>query len=286
MHPPAPCGAGLHLWRHLQPLIGFQSTRPVRGGTDKIKYVWQKIKISIHPPRAGRDAVGLGPTTYRLTFQSTRPVRGGTGQRCRCNHRSAGFQSTRPVRGGTTLRWVPMKKTSFQSTRPVRGGTILIKSFAISAIFQSTRPVRGGTCTETQGLRDKIDFNPPAPCGAGLGDQAAFAHNVAISIHPPRAGRDLTSRHPKLQLKLFQSTRPVRGGTRGGAGGGTSTTFQSTRPVRGGTIPLDAGDAAAVFQSTRPVRGGTPMALCLRVHRLDFNPPAPCGAGPAIIQSP
>ena len=56
--------------------------------------------ISIHPPRAGRDAV---VSTARGHF--------------------GGFQSTRPVRGGTRVFVIAKHIVRFQSTRPVRGGT-------------------------------------------------------------------------------------------------------------------------------------------------------------------
>ena len=56
--------------------------------------------------------------------------------------------------------------------------------------FQSTRPVRGGTY-----------------------ESAAAAEVVTISIHPPRAGRDLDNEFETWFTATFQSTRPVRGGT-------------------------------------------------------------------------
>ena len=57
---------------------GFQSTRPVRGGTDRFDKKRLLVPISIHPPRAGRD-MPLFWLVIRLgLFQSTRPVRGGT----------------------------------------------------------------------------------------------------------------------------------------------------------------------------------------------------------------
>ena len=55
--------------------------------------------------------------------------------------------------------------------------------------------------------------------------------------------------------------------------------FQSTRPVRGGTTNACANGSTAAFQSTRPVRGGTITGLALALGFTDFNPPAPCGAG-------
>ena len=58
-NPPAPCGAGRNTTYNNIPEIVFQSTRPVRGGT-----IWDDDlagirTISIHPPRAGRDDIGL-----------------------------------------------------------------------------------------------------------------------------------------------------------------------------------------------------------------------------------
>ena len=104
---------------------------------------------------------------------------------------------------------------------------------------------------------------------------------VSISIHPPRAGRDLLKCSMRIISKKFQSTRPVRGGTMPDCKEcKDNREFQSTRPVRGGTTVLrhlppaerisihppragrDTGHpfcsiGIIVFQSTRPVRGGT-----------------------------
>ena len=72
---------------------------------------------------------------------------------------------------------------------------------------------------------------------------------------------------------IFQSTRPVRGGTVGLWITDVDSLFQSTRPVRGGTYgyKLCERDEGA-FQSTRPVRGGTvghargPPAELISIH--------------------
>ena len=57
-NPPAPCGAGPIQKLHKAAHAAFQSTRPVRGGTysDGVRTCIKKI--SIHPPRAGRDVRG------------------------------------------------------------------------------------------------------------------------------------------------------------------------------------------------------------------------------------
>ena len=78
------------------------------------------------------------------------------------------FQSTLPVRGGTLGLTKYVDATKFQSTLPVRGGTQLSVFGKDNARFQSTLPVRGGT--EADGEHQK---------------------RRGISIHPPRAGRDV-----------------------------------------------------------------------------------------------
>ena len=85
---------------------------------------------------------------------------------------------------------------TFQSTRPVRGATSAVSNKLGVPAFQSTRPVRGATFRNHEK------------------GSASY-----ISIHAPRAGRDLL----KLTLLrgdwIFQSTRPVRGATGADHGG-------------------------------------------------------------------
>ena len=256
----------------------FISIHPPLAGRDDFEpHSCILIDISIHPPLAGRDIYLLTPSG-RPIFQSTRPLRGGTGSE-RARDNLFQFQSTRPLRGGTWQGWASNEEDKFQSTRPLRGGTYQPQERKLTAAFQSTRPLRGGTPV--------VRLSPPA---------------VVISIHPPLAGRDPSS--PSMQRRhryfnppapcgagqlpekatvlrsLFQSTRPLRGGTRRGIGGellraisihpplagrdrrgyGNNRyiySFQSTRPLRGGTSTLWLTVRWPLFQSTRPLRGGT-----------------------------
>ncbi len=145
--------------------------------------------ISIHPPRAGRDA-SIRLSLTGVIFQSTRPVRGGT--KALCNLGVCVNISIHPPRAGRDDRAFSYydRPARFQSTRPVRGGTRAEVTRHMPLRFQSTRPVRGGTA------------QPPS----------AFLCD-AISIHPPRAGRDKGTHVVPTEPKEFQSTRPVRGGT-------------------------------------------------------------------------
>ena len=85
-----------------------------------------------------------------------------------------------------------------------------------------------------------------------------------ISIHPPHAGRD---------------------------GNGGDTFFVkgiSIHPPHAGRDYVTAIRFMAFcpFQSTRPMRGGTWTSWRRTMGFQDFNPPAPCGAGPAEMSPP
>ena len=215
-----------------------------------------------------------------LDFNPPAPC--GAGPPCpQASSRQVRFQSTRPVRGGTwVFKVLGILVPLFQSTRPVRGGTRQAgRAWVFPSPFQSTRPVRGGTRKNRLQGRRIAYFNPPAPCGAGL-----------LRTFTP------------FDASQFQSTRPVRGGTVApGCVARLLVEFQSTRPVRGGTSGIVLDYVTIEFQSTRPVRGGTegrklinpvtgisihpPRAgrdnpiMIQSADDLDFNPPAPCGAG-------
>ena len=57
----------------------FQSTRPLRGATLKDRLIDGMTYISIHAPLAGRDHLKTALCGLMASFQSTRPLRGATG---------------------------------------------------------------------------------------------------------------------------------------------------------------------------------------------------------------
>ena len=119
----------------------FQSTRPVKGATERALAGRRQIVVSIHAPREGRDSVATTAARSSTRFQSTRPVKGAT-----CA--SASFT----------------RRATFQSTRPVKGATCPRNDAALAhALFQSTRPVKGATHAVRGGALDGRSFNPRAP---------------------------------------------------------------------------------------------------------------------------
>ncbi len=106
---------------------GFQSTRPVWGGTiiDGRNHVRQ---TNFNPPAP----CGAGPRWHlhpRLRSDFNPPAPCGAGLALRIKQRARElFQSTRPVRGGTSIAGDGISNSVFQSTRPVRGGTVAVSS--------------------------------------------------------------------------------------------------------------------------------------------------------------
>ena len=101
-----------------------------------------------------------------------------------------------------------------------------------------------------------------------------------ISIHPPRAGRDCDVREAISGVNLFQSTRPVRGGTVIDDHDIARLDI-SIHPPRAGrdvTSPASTSEASN-FNPPAPCGAGRVYRPLLH-RRTDFNPPAPCGAGP------
>ena len=81
-------------------LIVFQSTRPVRGATDKAARLCYGLAVSIHAPRAGRDVRFVREVGSCDCFNPRAPC-GARPARVLVIWFFIGFQSTRPVRGAT-----------------------------------------------------------------------------------------------------------------------------------------------------------------------------------------
>ena len=188
-NPPALWGAGPCSFSSSGSIAGFQSTRPVGGGTMFALCPLLFIHISIHPPCGGRDS-RCPPRTASSSI-SIHPPCGGRDVCVQISEVVVAI-SIHPPCGGRDRKDYGVNDYfgGFQSTRPVGGGTANALVFFVAEIFQSTRPVGGGTSSSIVLSPDYLYFNPPALWGAGL-------HPDALTDAP----------FP------FQSTRPVGGGT-------------------------------------------------------------------------
>ena len=140
--------------------------------------------------------------------------------------------------------------------------------------FQSTHPVRGGTSAVTRAVEDyKISIHPPR---AGWDDfkNKHCSSDITISIHPPRAGWDIGGVTPTIKKGI--SIHPPRAGwdVTGSAVLQNVKIFQSTHPVRGGTANIKAQHAADVI-SIHPPRAGwdaTPRRMAIHLT-ISIHPP-------------
>ena len=165
--------------------------------------------ISIHPPLAGRDSCWCSARTRRWHFNPPAPCGAGL---CHEHREKAEYR--------------------FQSTRPLRGGTFLSQNGITFYVFQSTRPLRGGTGPRCDERGRGTDFNPPAPCGAGPNKRAANRHNQ--NFNPPAPCGAGPDRHGYFFfIHVFQSTRPLRGGTSTHYKGGDTMAISIHPPLAG-----------------------------------------------------
>ena len=233
------------------------------------------------PCGAGRRPAPAGRTAGR-NFNPPAPCGAGLLSATRESEAKADFNPPAPCGAGLGLIDVDGHNFPFQSTRPVRGGTgETTASDGDFPYFNPPAPCGAGRERGTAAVTGRHDFNPPAPCGAGHCNRPLPRYGGKISIHPPRAGRDQGHSHKDMaHICIFQSTRPVRGGTKGAICSNVLASI-SIHPPRAGRdlIVLVVGLIIKRFQSTRPVRGGTSRGGWLPRRSKHFNPPAPCGAG-------
>ena len=160
----------------------------MRGGTIKNSADYFVYRISIHPPRAGRDVQTGDFGSYKEI--SIHPPRAGRDKLINCRiWLFFDFNPPAPCGAGPRRGDGEMDGCRFQSTRPVRGGTRVLVIAKHIVRFQSTRPVRGGTHRQSSAVVVlKISIHPPR---AGRDSVIPYKrYFIDISIHPPRAGRD------------------------------------------------------------------------------------------------
>ena len=167
--------------------------------------------ISIHPPLTGRDGAARGfGTAFPISIHP--PLAGrdpGTMSRITIFRQ---FQSTRPLRGGTSVSVFHVSYPPI-SIHPPLAGRDSLKSFRYLTIlnFNPPAPCGAGQMREILGT-NRYDFNPPAPCGAGL--QFRHIGEPVLYFNPPApCGAGPTKITVVDFHASFQSTRPLRGGT-------------------------------------------------------------------------
>ena len=164
-------------------------------------------------------------------------------------------------------------------TRRWRTGRIRLPC-PITACTAPSRPRRKSCCRRYSGAyRQAVPGKKPTHTGRDATKEATGIKHE-ISIHAPHTGRDacfcrlpspleyFNPRAPygaRLKYRLvsevqaqFQSTRPIRGATRGNRGLGDMLEISIHAPHTGrDPPPALCRSGLASFQSTRPIRGAT-----------------------------
>ena len=216
-----------------------------------------------------------------LQFQSTHPVWDGTRCRCRSTWSANDFNPPIPC-GMGRLSGAAGRRAARISIHPSRVGWDLQKHIPKDwrRRFQSTHPVWDGTWLASWGYPAPPYFNPPIPCGMGLRPRLEPRQGSRISIHPSRVGWDDKTSSIVPRSSQFQSTHPVWDGTQMSlAPAPQRRRFQSTHPVWDGTSVGGAVASAFVYFNPPIPCGMGParFTTCLRIS--NFNPPIPCGMG-------
>ena len=167
----------------------------------------------------------------------------------------------------------------FQSTRPARGATSCQVGVIKVVKFQSTRPARGATLVSAAALRlSCVSIHAPR-AGRDLVIETTQVSPTSFNPRAPRGAR-LLSLETNLEELLFQSTRPARGATSQWTTGGIYQRVSIHAP-RAGRDPTRPGSLrrSAGFNPRAP-RGARRRSSSMPSPRTRFNPRAPRGARP------
>ena len=162
-------GSDIQKLAFLSDSLGFQSTLPVRGATQRQKNRWELFYISIHAPRAGSDDEPRAGRGVPRDFNPRSPC----GER-----REFGQYAT-----------AASQQISIHAPRA--GSDYAAGDYRYNAPgFQSTLPVRGAT-EKKQNLLGVLYISIHAPrAGSDVMEQIFIPRRAKISIHAPRAGSD------------------------------------------------------------------------------------------------
>ena len=124
------------------------------------------------------------------TFQSTYPVQGTPPPISGRRLKTSSFNPRAPCGAGRKWGGIPTGITQFQSTHPVgaRQQRADICGHPLRISIHAPRRARRQMARRSTSL--SMDFNPPAPCGAGRLSCSSPTSETQISIHLPRVGQD------------------------------------------------------------------------------------------------
>ena len=190
-NPRTPCGVRQQDVISMLVKLPFQSTHPMRGATFCAFSGFRSgVRISIHAPHAGCDAVKSRGKSKKLNFNPRTPC----GVRRACALRASmlvEFQSTHPMRGATLFIFSNLPSFQFQSTHPMRGATYPSGFRCLKGTISIHAPHAGCDSMHRCPRPTTAHFNPRTPCGVRRTAYLDLCAIGMISIHAPHAGCDI-----------------------------------------------------------------------------------------------
>ena len=148
-------------------MIGFQSTRPMRGGT-----------------------LTIFPRSISWVFQSTRPMRGGTANISRSAQKSGYFNPPAPCGAGQTPSGSVQENIGISIHPPHAGRDLWADLVKVCSLWISIHPPHAGRDIIVDLTAANGDnFNPPAPCGAGQQSCTKFTPCILAQYTIQRAAK-------------------------------------------------------------------------------------------------
>ena len=189
------------------------------------------------------------------------------------------FQLTCPMRGTTRVHNVRGLVVDISTHVPHAGHDRLALGRVILVCRISTHvPHAGHDGRDADKLRNAVDFNSRAPCGARPPRLRSSCPHTAISTHVPHAGHDEEAETKIRQVTNFNSRAPCGARRLPHARLVNRRVFQLTCPMRGTTCADHCGSCNRII-STHVPHAGHDGRVRVGISELsNFNSRAPCGA--------
>ncbi len=149
--------------------------------------------------------------------------------------------------------------------------------------FNPPAPCGAGQQLSAAGFRDR-DFNPPAPCGAGPRTTAYQITQIYFNPPAPCGAGPCGYRIPP-PLKNFNPPAPCGAGRPEQLKPRAWVLISIHPPLAGRDYNMDVIQQNKNISIHPPLAGRDSGASYGSPWRGDFNPPAPCGAGPVPLSS-
>ncbi len=305
-NPRAPRGARLSFGLVVVVDERFQSTRPARGATRDCRAAAVSSGVSIHAPRAGRDdnrntlylalpvsihapRAGRDPnSSYCASCQKCFNPRAPRGARQKGDQKSGVFHSVSihaPRAGRDRPQLIPHEPSRCFNPRAPRGARPRRGPSAGHVSCFNPRAPRGARLPKTSPDCRPGCFNPRAPRGARQRRSERARAGLTVSIHAPRAGRDMVIRCGISAARCFNPRAPRGARLKPTRVDPSKLVFQSTRPARGATLGGRLAEQLADVSIHAPRAGRDVVVLPTISITSSFNPRAPRGARPAEERS-